>query len=65
MASWAAPAPDPVVARHDGFLQRERLDPEPTTERAGGIVRCRAVVIRENSVVAAIAKERAAEFSDS
>src|SRR5580658_1424228 len=40
-------------------------DTDPATERPGGIVRFRTVVIRENGVEAAITKEGAAEFSDS
>ena len=41
-----------------------RLNPQRTTEPPGGIVRLRTVVIKENSVEAAITKEGAAEFSD-
>src|SRR5277367_3149136 len=41
------------------------LDPEGATERPGGIVRFRTVVIHENGVEAAITKDGAAEFSDS
>ena len=40
------------------------LDPEHAPEPAVGIVRGRAVVIDENMVVAAIGKERTAEFAD-
>src|SRR3977135_2624683 len=40
------------------------LDPWRATERPSGVVRFRTVVIHENSVVAAITKEGAAEFSD-
>ena len=40
-------------------------DPQRATERPGGIVRFRAVVIDEDGVVAAIAEEGTAEFSDS
>ena len=39
---------------------RDHSDPERATEAPGSIVRFRAVVIHENSVVAAITKEGAA-----
>ena len=39
-------------------------DPEPATERPGGIVCLRTVVTHEDAAVAAITIERAAEFSD-
>src|ERR1700694_3442121 len=42
----------------------QHLDSQRATERPGGIVRFRTVVIHENSVVAAITKEGAAEFPD-
>ena len=43
---------------------RDHSDPERATEAPGGIVRFRAVVIHENSVVAAITKEGAAALFD-
>src|SRR5258708_1134005 len=42
----------------------QNLEPYRATERPSAIVRFRTVVIHENSVVAAITKEGAAEFSD-
>src|ERR1035438_7212552 len=42
----------------------QNSDPQRTPKRPTGIVRLRAVVIHENRVKAAIAKEGAAEFSD-
>ena len=49
------------IRRYAGM---QSLDPKRTTKRPSSIVRFRAVVIHENSVVAAITKEGAAEFSD-
>jgi hypothetical protein len=40
------------------------LDPQPAAEPSGGIVGFGAVVVQENSVETAIAKQCAAEFSD-
>ncbi len=45
-------------------IKSTNLDPQASAEPPGGIVRFRAIVIHENSVVAAITKEGAAEFSD-
>src|ERR1017187_2301718 len=42
-----------------------KLDPQRPTEPPSGVVRFRTVVIRENGVEAAIAKQSAAEFPDS
>src|SRR5882724_11323281 len=42
----------------------QNLDPQRATERPGGIVRLRTVVIHEDMVEAAIAKEGALEFPD-
>src|SRR5262245_55323892 len=49
------------------FVERtsgEVLNPERASERPRGIVRLRAVVIHEDMIVAAIAKERTVEFPD-
>src|SRR5947209_16666570 len=43
---------------------RSKSDPQRSTEASGGIVRLRTVVIQEHRIVAAIAKEGAAELSD-
>src|SRR5689334_19270323 len=46
-------------------MRRRNLDPERAAEGPAGIVRLRAVVKDKHSVVTAIAKEGAAECSDS
>jgi hypothetical protein len=43
----------------------EHSDPERATKSPGGIIRVRTVVIYEDMVVAAVNKQRAAEFSNS
>src|SRR5580704_1190419 len=53
-----------LAAHHPYDMRLPSLDPERATERPGGIVRFRTVVIHENGVEAAITKEGAAEFSD-
>ena len=52
----------PRCGVHGGHLQGS--DPQPATERPGGVVRLRAVVTHEDAAVAAITIELAAEFSD-
>ena len=45
-------------------LSLPNLDPYPATERPGGIVRLRTVVTHEDTAVAAITIQGAAEFSN-
>ena len=69
VSRWTASHPPllyPAVrmARPAGNLARICLNPERSAESSGGVVGLCAVVIKEDRVVAAIAEEGTAEFSD-